>query len=715
MFKSKSGKTKRPDERVPEISCGNFNVVPRKLFRYKLAVAANVVKELLYRHCGSNSAFNMTIDAHRPMVEPVFTKDGVNVISAVEATDPTVYTLIKEFAYVGKAVDRLIGDGTTTSMGVLAGVISEILAEHARKSTPKPGETDYPSMLDVIEETSYQDLLKEYDEMAYEVLRLADQWTLTVETVAKHLDCHKEHAIKLIAYSQAMTSSHGDHELSKAIAEVFSTLSPESWPHLTFQRDVLETEKRVRCVVEDCHYQLRVYPAIPAMLSEDVGTAFRRDNCLLLVCSGCMDDLGAPHRQLTEILGKAPADRPIVLLLSGNTDAMMQEQLRQLHAKCPNLTAFYHDIASPMDTSHLVGISIVADQVPTHQSQQLTVVDGVRVDVSNHLMRLYNLYQNPIPLEGNLHPATQEPNSLLNYFLKQIEGIIEKQLDAAEQTLEIVKEKQRLQMLCHRIRHTKLAYIKIGGNIYDNVATQDVVTDALKAARSSLLHGFTMAGNYALTVALCLYIADYVKISEYPDTKSVDTEPGLFDLSVMFANQIQKSLAMIVQAALGVSVNTYQKVLAHLVIEPTMKVMYDAPELDMPPVMDVAILCESWVNACSRCESELCKDCQTVFQTYSSQLYNTYVAMQHDAEDRRMTATLSKVFRNTAQINLPGFSEKSPQSQVPSEALYYMAIQPARLQHELLNRFREVALRLLKTTECTVRNAPNNSPVNEGV
>lgn len=664
-------------------SLARHNVVSQAAFRECLWNVTTTVCSLLSRHCGPKSQFNVIVDGQRATVEPIFTKDGINVISSIESSDPLVTALVKEIAYTGHAVDRQVGDGTTTAMYVIARALQEAM---------KLNDNDETAYIKRFEKESFTRVLEQYDRLVTELHDTLDMWTITIEKLAKMLHMSEAQAIELIAYMQAMTSSHGDRELSMAIAKVFSSSSRESWKHISFQRDGYETGTRVQYVIEDCQYQLVVRPASPNMLTDDMATAYHREHTLLFVCSGHMDELSPMWACLQTVLPQEKRDCTIVL--SGGTDNFLQGRVLELAAKCNadnperRIAVFYHD-NSNMRLNDLIGISVVCDQVPSHQSQQFTIVEDAKVDVVGNVMKLNRLYdEGPTPLEGFLHPATQDANSLLSSFLTQVDKIIREKLENEEQTLQVRQEKARLQRLYNRVRHTRMTYIKIGGKIYDNVATQDVATDALKAARSSLMYGFTPAANHAMMLALYNYLIVYFRMdSHFKKPPKCDFGPAMWEA---YIGPEEDLTGIMIAALMFLGFGA----VATLACNCDAKALYAYLNHAFDHTDGAAFLEQNYTDpversiACAKSIAPMDEASIKAIETKSTFGYGNY-----NYFERLEALTVREI----------------------GAADSYVAIQPANLYDVIFERFREVALRLLKTSECIVRGNNSVAALSEGV
>jgi hypothetical protein len=485
------------------LSCKN--VADPELFSSTMITALDDIVALLENHCGPSSQFSMLVDATNPMKEPIFTKDGIAILSAVQAFNPIAQLLHKEIGYIGQAVDRQVGDGTTSAMIQVAEALRTLLLWNKYELN---GE---------LSRIPYTKLKQCYVELCNDIRHITDRFTLSVDEVARKYSIPEKEAVKFIAFLQAMTSSHGDTELSLAVAEVFSNLTKESWKNISYHREICETEHRVQCVIETDQYQLMARPLSPLMLTEDLGQGYRREHGYLIVSSGPTTSTEDTYTQIETILTNCAIDTPVTILVSSDIDPHVENRLQVLCNKFAVLKIgiFYHDSKHPR-LNDLAGLSVVGGHWPTFATDKLVCFDKVKVEFYNHQMHINGIYPSDTVTDDNIHGDYNRLGSPLRMFLDQMDLIIQK-IEQETPTSAVITEKNRITRLYNRVKHTKLHYIKIGGTIYDNVTTQDIVTDCLKAARSSLTYGFTPAANFALMLALRDLVVKYWQPQEHTE------------------------------------------------------------------------------------------------------------------------------------------------------------------------------------------------------
>jgi chaperonin GroEL (HSP60 family) len=69
------------------------------------------IKATLEDHCGPYGKYAMLVDPTNPVSQPAFTKDGINILRAMEFVSPIERYVKNTVAYIGSRVERAAGDG----------------------------------------------------------------------------------------------------------------------------------------------------------------------------------------------------------------------------------------------------------------------------------------------------------------------------------------------------------------------------------------------------------------------------------------------------------------------------------------------------------------------------------------------------------------------------------------------------------------------------
>ena len=106
---------------------GITNIIEHDEIRSTMMETFIELAEKLKKHCGPFSGTAILTNPDDMMAEPVFTKDGINIVNAISYAAPMQDFVRKQLAYMGARIDRSAGDGTTSSMIIMAYTMSNLL------------------------------------------------------------------------------------------------------------------------------------------------------------------------------------------------------------------------------------------------------------------------------------------------------------------------------------------------------------------------------------------------------------------------------------------------------------------------------------------------------------------------------------------------------------------------------------------------------------
>ena len=85
------------------------------------------IANVLSDHCGPYGMFAM-IPSEDGLSDPKFTKDGMNIVRAMEFINPMEREVQDNLLYIAGKVERASGDGTTSSMIIVCEVLKTLQA-----------------------------------------------------------------------------------------------------------------------------------------------------------------------------------------------------------------------------------------------------------------------------------------------------------------------------------------------------------------------------------------------------------------------------------------------------------------------------------------------------------------------------------------------------------------------------------------------------------
>lgn len=477
------------------------NITPKKDIDKILLNTFEYIAKTLEDHCGPYGGFAIINDPLRPTEEPMFTKDGINIVRNLEFASPMQEFVKKNLAYVGSRIESAAGDGTTSAM-IMAAVAQRELIKRLEKT-----KNAY----------SYKNLVDAFDAMVEKLEEHYRDNITTLDEICSHnIDSTtRKEVIKYIAWNQAYTSAHGDREVADAIVKIFTTTPESAWDYMFLMRERFETKQRVNIVLDETQYTIdRCDIHRNDQMTEAMGTKCIRKDIPFIASSfnlteGDYDVQPLIARIKDDIVNK----KPLVVLAPSLGDNATKDMISDLMIGNPEhqVAIFYTDAHDPVVNDIIIVRLLMGDDLgqPFHEGICDLEYDGEK-------LMLNGLYENP---DGDIeHPYTKDKIKYpqFNEILKHIEGVIaEQKKDVASSQSNYYLE--RFNKYRNKMFLTKRVFVKVGGSAHDNVSGVDVMMDAILATRHSLKKGFVLGGNRELYKALELIHDTYSAETKYQE------------------------------------------------------------------------------------------------------------------------------------------------------------------------------------------------------
>ena len=476
---------------------GSNNVVYDKLIDDTYINTFDKILDTLSNHCGPYGKFAMIYDINDPIADPVFTKDGINIVRAMEFMNPLQRSAHKLAMYIGSRIESSIGDGTTSAM------ITSITALKYLREVGLYKE----------EGLTHQKFKKDFNTFKQLIAESINYKTFTIDKLQELFpDKTRKELVKNIAYHQAYTSSHGNHELATVIAEVFSSVDERGWDYIGYERWTFETEKEYSYEVDKDQYTIEAKPADKAMFNNELGTTFECGDCDLVVFNEDIMDDSFSTIKVKELINKyIEGERELVIIAPFVAYTVSNWLLARLQEKQKhNIKVFTHSIDDPR-VNDLVNIALISDTLPNSSStiestNGLTIINGVQCSFFEKELKLNKLFD--CKVEDTIHPFVNSPDHVIfNHYVDNLLRIIKRLKNDAKHSSSL-REAAKYEKLYSKLILINKASIRIGGNIYDNVAAIDVVADVVSAVKKTLKDGFVFGGG--VTFVDCLSLVDDV-------------------------------------------------------------------------------------------------------------------------------------------------------------------------------------------------------------
>ena len=458
-----------------------MNIIEKEEIRSTMMNTFIDLANKLKAHCGPYSGTAILTDPNNALAEPVFTKDGINIVSRMMYASPMQEFVRQQLAYMGTRVERSAGDGTTSTMIIMAYTLASLLKYFTNNDKYSYTNNDIAETWDVL----IVDIVKKYDECKSMYLSLVDSDT-----------------VKFIAGSQAYTSSHGDKKLAECIAELFGSTPKEVWDTLTINKAIYESEEKYKVTIADAEYTLDNVALFPNdKCNKELGTVLELTDvpCIIQDRVAIGDDY---QKNFTKYVSdNIVSGNPLIIVCSNFMDGMTQEYYQKLFTENPNHNTIF--VLTPTDDAMLNDInalSVIAYNKSTNVHTDDINPFTVSVRFEGNTFRFLNGLLELKP-ENGINPYYKNPAyPTYNEFIDQVSKIIRNEkADATRNNSRAIRNFTRI---LHKLIATKDVVFTVGGQAYDNAAAVDIASDALIATKHSLTNGFVAGRCVTLRAVL---------------------------------------------------------------------------------------------------------------------------------------------------------------------------------------------------------------------
>ena len=471
-----------PSRVILNANRGLSNVIEQKVINTDLRRVTNNLFKVLKHHYGPYSGFAAKDDG-QPLNEPVFTKDGIGIVRAIQYASPQEEWVRKNIAYIGTRMESSVGDGTTSAMMFTCGMLKH-MSEH----------------IDELKPISYN--------------RFKNEFALFVSTVKKILKTRYtlmptddngkliQSKLRAIVYSQVYTSSHGDRGLADALENMYASTPPEQWERMVYERCRYETDKDYEVVQSSGQYQMKAEVMTTSMLNKDLCTRFEKDNCTLFIANDSIRQDSPDWRKIIKAIDESTADKSVVILchthMDDNTYQTINEKINECDKAGKPFAVFTCKPDNPKVNDFVALQSICGVDITKFANGDAVRVDGVTVTYKDKKLAFDHLVEIPEGYTSNeRHLVTDGKHSqytdILETWKNQADWFSKNGTNRAER--EMANYFNRMYI---KLRYNKTYTVVVGGKAYDNVAFVDVLDDAIRAVSRALTNGITLGNNRAL-------------------------------------------------------------------------------------------------------------------------------------------------------------------------------------------------------------------------
>lgn len=453
---------------------GMTNIIDEEKIDEVMIKTFDDILNILSDYCGPYGKFAVLTNPENPTAQPTFTKDGLNIIRAIEFISPMEKHVKDTMAYIAQRVERASGDSTTSSMIMVAAIMKSLKEK-----------------LSHMDKVCYRDFVEAYQIFAKRMLELIDALKITPISSS---DLHN------IAMAQAMSSSHGNTELSKKVAQLYSSTPKQAWEYVVFERERRETSEEIAVKVDDSDYSCKARIFDNRFYNSAHGDSFSIEGSKVIFALGQMISNSLEFVNIKREINKAIEDNTkLVIIAPDSADGKVRSEIESIVGPKgnKNIGIFNVTVYNPTINDH-VGM-LTTFGVQNIKDDQLAIFEDVKVTFKEGRLSIFNIVEQTNDM---LHPDFHDEDSKLFKYLKAIEDYVEDYKTSTSSSMEadtLIKEARRIY---NAILLQKQGRIVIGGAAYDNEALVDVVQDTMKATRATLLEGATLGLYQTLKQAI---------------------------------------------------------------------------------------------------------------------------------------------------------------------------------------------------------------------
>lgn len=462
---------------------GKTNVIDNDNINKILYHTFDTIGDVLSNHCGPYGRFAMIPDPNNPLSEPTFTKDGINIIKAMEFVSPMERYIKDTVAYIGNRVEKAGGDGTTSSMIIAVEVLW--------------------SLRTLIENNNihYSQLVDEYQNFIDIVISKLKENAIT------DITSKSKEELRNIAFHQAMTSSHGHETLSNIIADLFVTFPEDCWRYITFKKESKETKDLYSMEWDDSDYTAKASIFSNSLYNNKYGTGYEIEDTTLIVVPHDMARDSADYlfvkNSLVEAIEKS---EKLAVIVANNVDPVIRTELETVFDKGKRnpgqVVLFFMNAHTPI-FNDLNAICALMGKHHYESTIDYPRKENVKITLESGIMRIWGLVD-PSTIVDNSHPDWDNPQTPVGSLIQMCTEGLER-TEASHMNTDIISEFRRIY---NTLRLVNRGQLVIGGSAYDNQAALDVVQDTLKATRATLREGAGL-GGYGTLHATLSELLDY--------------------------------------------------------------------------------------------------------------------------------------------------------------------------------------------------------------
>lgn len=470
-----------------------------KDFRKIVCKTLGTIREVLKEHCGPFAKYALIIREGVGTTDSnEFTKDGASIVRNIEFANPVQKHVRNMVLTVGNAIERVVGDGTTTAM-LMAVTFLETSLGHLYDDEHNQSLSFLPS-----------DLITSFDEFSRDLKEQVAAFECNQqEFYDKFPNRPKNEVNAAIAKLQALVSSKGDLELANAIYDLFLYSHDTNLTFLRVRQETHETSTRFKVEKKPFDYALPmcILNSRSATKNYRMGTELYLEKADILIIGDGLHEMHPELDTLKKYLKEYPEEKPLLVIAPGSSLTLIQKTIEDNNARrvakiYPINRNFYSSI-SHRDVE-FEGFAAYAGKgmfATNTVNIDECLISDVKVHLRSTQLQLTNVLKD---IEGKVtHPYYQNEDAPEFYkvFEEQLRNYLEETKNAYGLDNEAIERFELFSSIYSQLVSLANPTLVVGGDLHEVLANKSVVDDVIHATLSCLNDGFYVSSLTALYFA----------------------------------------------------------------------------------------------------------------------------------------------------------------------------------------------------------------------
>ena len=514
--------------------------------------ALEACRASLQKHCGPQSGYAMLVNGASAGIkfEPnVFTRDGIDILSAIEFFSPLEDYIKQLLTYIGERVDSIAKDGTTTSMLFSALFLQEIL--RYKKEIQSLNLSVF--QMNTLTGQLFDTILDNLNMYVFNLSRLdACASDYTKEQYLNDNELPEELALKyagMVAFMQALSSSGGNVELAVAMKEIFEKSPKVTWEYISSYHSIKESGASFSVEVDAFDSRIRCVLASKDGMNHALGSEYIAENVRVVCYPDGMEDMNLKTVNVIEYLKTIPLDQPAILITPYPSARVILDVNKINQERTEKIAIWQYSPEESLGGQNypweLLIICAVAGvtpySLPTIDASVAMSDEHTFVAKSVHWHDTYLELFGTIDMEENscLHPFYAHPEKASPYY-NDVRRALEKQLESYKDGHK--KEGRMFALFMEMLNKLACVHrptLRLGGPTHEQVANAPIVKDVQGAIMSSLNHGFLINGPLSMWSAL---YETKRQFGDYTQTPHIQFQTLILDSMLLAMESVLKTV-----------------------------------------------------------------------------------------------------------------------------------------------------------------------------